>query len=422
MDIAIKVENISKKYKLGQIGVTTLREELSRLSAKIKRKEDPLLKIGQKPGKNFYALNDISFSVNKGERIGIIGKNGAGKSTLLKIISRITAPTSGSIGINGKIASMLEVGTGFHPELTGRENIYMNGAILGMTRKEIDEKCEKIIDFSECREFIDTPVKRYSSGMYVKLAFSVAAHLDSDILIMDEVLAVGDMAFQQKCLEKMDEISKKDGKTILYVSHNMNTIRNLCDRCIVLDKGKIIFDGKTEKAIEVYLGTLKVASRINKVKTESRIKERLLDGFAFETLTLADREKARYKTGEKMRFFTTENANKDLSGVRFRAAISRPDGTAVTSFVTNEGIVIKKGENQKTEFTLDISALAPGRYNMILGAYKGTKPNSPLYFDIIVRGTINFEVSADEDFKAGNYWNHTKWGSIVGSPIEVKQI
>ena len=422
MNIAIKVENVSKKYKLGQIGVTTLREELSRLSAKLKRKDDPALKIGQTPGKTFYALSDISFSVKKGERIGIIGKNGAGKSTLLKIISRITAPTTGSIGINGKIASMLEVGTGFHPELTGRENIYMNGAILGMTRKEIDEKCEKIIDFSECREFIDTPVKRYSSGMYVKLAFSVAAHLDSDILIMDEVLAVGDMAFQQKCIEKMDEISREDGKTILYVSHNMNTIRNLCDRCIVLDSGKIIFDGKTEKAIEVYLGTLKVASKINKVGTESKIKEHLLDGFAFETLELADREKARYKTGEKMRFFTTENVDKDISEMRFRAAISRPDGTAVTSFVTNDGIDIKKGENQKTEFTLDISALAPGRYNLIFGAYKGTKLDNPLYFDIIVRGKINFEITADEEFKAGNRWNHTKWGSIVGSPIEVKQI
>ena len=175
----------------------------------------------------------------RGDALGIIGHNGAGKSTLLKLLSRVTAPTAGSISYNGRITSMLEVGTGFHGELTGRENIYMNGAILGMTKKEIDAKMEQIIDFSEVRQFIDTPVKRYSSGMYVKLAFSVAAHLDSEIMIMDEVLAVGDMAFQKKCLDKMREAADKEGRTVLYVSHNMNTIRQLCDRCIVLEHGRI---------------------------------------------------------------------------------------------------------------------------------------------------------------------------------------
>ena len=255
--LMLKVDNVSKMYKLGQIGGTTLREELQRRAAKRRGKEDPTRIIGARSyedGETFLALDGVSFEVKKGERVGIIGHNGAGKSTLLKLISRVTAPTSGKIGLNGRVASMLEVGTGFHGELTGRENIYMNGAILGMTKKEIDSKIEDIIEFSEVRQFIDTPVKRYSSGMYVKLAFSVAAHLDAEIMIMDEVLAVGDMAFQKKCLEKMSDVSRSEGRTILYVSHNMNTIRQLCDRVIVLDHGKVVFDGDVEEGIETYLG------------------------------------------------------------------------------------------------------------------------------------------------------------------------
>lgn len=258
-EIMLKIDNVSKQYKLGQIGGTTLREELQRRRAKRRGEEDPTKKIGAKDyteGETFMALNGVSFEVKKGERVGIIGHNGAGKSTLLKLISRVTAPTEGTISMNGRVASMLEVGTGFHGELTGRENIYMNGAILGMTKKEIDSKIEDIIEFSECRQFIDTPVKRYSSGMYVKLAFSVAAHLDSEIMIMDEVLAVGDMAFQKKCLDKMNDVSKNEGRTILYVSHNMNTIRQLCDRVIVLDRGKVIFDGIVEEGICCYLGLI----------------------------------------------------------------------------------------------------------------------------------------------------------------------
>ncbi len=256
-DLIVKIDRVSKQYILGQIGGTTLRDELQRFSARLHHREDPTRPIGAhqdyNKGDTFMALNDVSFDVKPGERVGIIGRNGAGKSTLLKLISRVTAPTGGMIGLNGRVASMLEVGTGFHGELTGRENIYMNGAILGMSKREIDKKIEDIIDFSECRQFIDTPVKRYSSGMYVKLAFSVAAHLDSEILIMDEVLAVGDMAFQKKCLEKMNEVSASEGRTILYVSHNMNTIRQLCTRCIVLDHGKLLFDGDVQEGIGVYL-------------------------------------------------------------------------------------------------------------------------------------------------------------------------
>ena len=252
----IKFDHVSKEYRLGAIGGGTLRGDLQSFMARICGREDPNAMIGAKQyngNERFLALNDISFEVKKGEALGIIGHNGAGKSTLLKLLSRVTAPSAGTISYNGRIASMLEVGTGFHPELTGRENVYMNGAILGMTKAEISKKFDDIVAFAEMEQFIDTPVKRYSSGMYVKLAFSVAAHLDSEIMIMDEVLAVGDMAFQKKCLDKMRDAAKQEGRTVLYVSHNMNTIRQLCDRCIVLNKGQIIFDGLPEEAISIYM-------------------------------------------------------------------------------------------------------------------------------------------------------------------------
>lgn len=249
--IILKVQNLKKKYKLGLIGGGSLQADLISAWSKLRNKEDPNTQIGseQVSSGSFFALKGISFEVREGDRLGIIGGNGAGKSTTLKILSHVTSPTEGEVYLNGRISSLLEVGTGFHPELTGRENIYLNGAILGMTKKEVSEKIEDIIDFSECRQFIDTPVKRYSSGMYVKLAFAVAAHLNSEILIMDEVLAVGDMKFQKKCLNKMKSLATDENRTILYVSHNMNTIKQLCNRCIVLDKGEIIFDGGVDQAI-----------------------------------------------------------------------------------------------------------------------------------------------------------------------------
>jgi len=257
-DVVIKVENLYKEYILGTIGYGTLNDDLKSWLARLRGKEDPNAIIGQKSrfdqkNEHFLALNGVSFDVKQGEAVGIIGYNGAGKSTLLKILSRITAPTSGSVKIKGKISSLLEVGTGFHPELTGRENIYLNGAILGMKKREIDRKLDEIVSFSGIERFIDTPVKRYSSGMYVRLAFSVAAHLDSDILILDEVLAVGDAEFQRKCLGKMDEVTKNQGRTILFVSHNMSSVRNLCNRGIYLENGKVVCDGEFEKVVEKYL-------------------------------------------------------------------------------------------------------------------------------------------------------------------------
>lgn len=257
----IKVENLSKAYQIGQIGTGTISRDLERfIATKIMGKEDPFLKIGETNDRStkgtsdiVWSLKDINLEVNQGDAVGIIGKNGAGKSTLLKLLSRVTSPTTGEIKVKGRIASLLEVGTGFHPELSGRENIYLNGAILGMRKKEITRKLDEIIDFSGVERYIDTPVKRYSSGMYVRLAFAVAAHLESEILIVDEVLAVGDAEFQKKCLGKMGDISKGEGRTVLFVSHNMAAVQSLCTKGIVLQNGIVNFAGNVNDSISSYL-------------------------------------------------------------------------------------------------------------------------------------------------------------------------
>jgi len=259
MGIAVKVEDLSKVYRLGEIGTGTISYDLQRWLAKVRGKEDPFLKIGDTDGTGsatgnlVYSLKNLNFEIEHGDAVGIIGRNGAGKSTLLKILSRVTSPTKGRIHVKGRVASLLEVGTGFHPELTGRENIFLNGAILGMRKKEIDRKLEEIIDFSGVEKYIDTPVKRYSSGMYVRLAFAVAAHLESEILIVDEVLAVGDAEFQKKCLGKMGEVSKGDGRTVLFVSHNISSILELCNKGIFLVNGEVSVDGGIHEAVNKYV-------------------------------------------------------------------------------------------------------------------------------------------------------------------------
>jgi lipopolysaccharide transport system ATP-binding protein len=260
-DIILKAENISKQYRLGSVGTGTLSHDLNRWWHKLRGKEDPYLKVGEANDRTtkgtseyVWALQDINFEVERGEVLGIIGKNGAGKSTLLKILSKVTAPTTGSIKTRGRIASLLEVGTGFHPELTGRENVYLNGAILGMTKKEIISKLDEIIAFSGCERYIDTPTKRYSSGMTVRLAFAVAAFLEPEILVVDEVLAVGDVEFQKKAIGKMQDISKEGGRTVLFVSHNMAAVKSLCTKGIVLEHGKVAFSGNAEECVSFYLG------------------------------------------------------------------------------------------------------------------------------------------------------------------------
>ncbi len=257
---AIEVKHLSKAYQLGDFGTGTVSRDLERFWARLRGKEDPFLKIGevndrtQKGGSDIvWSLNDLNFEIEQGDAVGVIGRNGAGKSTLLKILSRVTSPTAGSIKIKGRIASLLEVGTGFHPELTGRENVYLNGAILGMRKAEIKRKFDEIIDFAGVERYVDTPVKRYSSGMYVRLAFAVAAHLESEILIVDEVLAVGDAEFQKKCLGKMGDVSRGEGRTIMFVSHNMASVKALCKKGLLLSNGALDFEGTAENTIEKYI-------------------------------------------------------------------------------------------------------------------------------------------------------------------------
>ncbi len=260
MSKVIKVENLSKAYQLGDFGTGTISRDLERFWARIRGKEDPFLKIGEINDRTtkgesdiVWSLKDINFEVNQGNAVGIIGRNGAGKSTLLKVLSRVTSPTTGSVKVKGRIASLLEVGTGFHPELTGKENVYLNGAILGMRKAEIKRKFDEIVDFAGVGRYIDTPVKRYSSGMYVRLAFAVAAHLESEILIVDEVLAVGDAEFQKKCLGKMGDVSKGEGRTVLFVSHNMGSIRQLCTSAMLLNNGNIVTQGNVDETLSIYL-------------------------------------------------------------------------------------------------------------------------------------------------------------------------
>lgn len=260
-NLAVKAENISKQYRLGEVGTGTLSHDLNRIWSKFRGKEDPYLKIGEANDRTskgvsdyVWSLRDINFEIEQGDAVGIIGRNGAGKSTLLKLLSKVTKPTTGSFKVNGRIASLLEVGTGFNPEMTGRENIYLNGSILGMRRHEITRKFDEIVDFSGVERYIDTPVKRYSSGMYVRLAFAVAAHLESEILIVDEVLAVGDAEFQKKCIGKMGDVSKGEGRTVLFVSHNMAAVKSLCNSGIVLNKGIIEHIGEINSCVSLYLG------------------------------------------------------------------------------------------------------------------------------------------------------------------------
>ena len=418
-ELMIRIENVSKQYKLGQIGGTTLRDELQRRSAKRRGKEDPTKMIGAKegkPGETFLALDGVSFDVKKGERVGIIGHNGAGKSTLLKLISRVTAPTSGRIGLNGRVASMLEVGTGFHPELTGRENIYMNGAILGMNKKEIDAKMEDIIEFAECRQFIDTPVKRYSSGMYVKLAFSVAAHLDSEIMIMDEVLAVGDMAFQNKCLEKMSDVAKAERRTILYVSHNMNTIRQFCDRVIVLDHGKIIFDGDVEEGIENYIGIRNTS--ISKIDLLNLPRDKYFcDGCARFTRLEMDNEEALYSLNGKMLGRIYIQSSEDICNAVLEWMFITNGQTAGT-VATKPIIHLMKDREINYRFEVDLSQFAPAKYYIKMVLSHRNKLGGIEYLDVLM-DSYSFQIDEPFGFHDNIKWSIQYNGFNVGKEMKL---
>ena len=414
----IQIKGLKKRYKLGTIGGGTLTADLQSWWARIRHKEDPNSKIGSKTyGKNetFMALDGIDLTVRKGERLGIIGHNGAGKSTLLKLLSRVTGPTEGEICLNGRISSMLEVGTGFNPELTGRENIYLNGAILGMTKAEVDKKIDQIIEFSECTKFIDTPVKRYSSGMYVKLAFAVAAHLDSEILVMDEVLAVGDMKFQQKCLNKMSEVSKEDGRTILYVSHNMSTIRQLCDRCIVMERGKIIFEGDVEKAIELYLDIVSSEATSLNLEQEPRLSYiGEISARIFEASYIG-RDNIRFAKGETQNICLKWVNNTDISQLCLRVEVLKRDRIPVGTAMICDFYSGKQGEIGEASLQLDFSALVPGQYVTIYTLFQRDSKGNNINLDNL--NGLSFEVlQNDNDI----VWDEKNWGNIRFPDITLK--
>ena len=392
-EVAIQLSGVKKMYKLGQIGGGTLHGDLESWWARIRGKEDPNTMVGTDQrvlGQTFMALNGVDLTVYKGEALGIIGGNGAGKSTMLKLLSRVTAPTEGEIDIYGRIASMLEVGTGFHGEMTGRENIYLNGAILGMTRAEIDAKMEDIIEFSEVREFIDTPVKRYSSGMYVKLAFSVAAHLDSEIMIMDEVLAVGDMAFQKKCLDKMKNAAQKEGRTVLYVSHNMNTIRQLCDRCIVMNQGKVIYSGDVEEAIGVYMQH----NEDNRLHYDYSTVKRSPDESRKIQMLGADilnRQMNKVKRGEQLEIMLHCCANAEAKDIGFRFEMFYLDDSVVGTVFSDKLISANAGDMLDLKLVLNTKNFAPGKYKAVALAYERNEYGHQMGVDR-VEPALSFEI------------------------------
>ena len=416
----IEIDNVSKEYRLGAIGGQTLNAEIQSKIAKWRGKEDPNSKIGAKQpttkNERFKALDGVSFSVMPGEAVGIIGHNGAGKSTLLKLISRVTAPSEGEIRLRGRVASMLEVGTGFHPELTGRENVYLNGAILGMTKAEIDKKFDEIVKFAEMEQFIDTPVKRYSSGMYVKLAFSVAAHLDSEIMIMDEVLAVGDAKFQNKCLGKMGDEAASNNRTILYVSHNMSTIQRLCTRVIVLDHGKVVYDGDTAGGVARYLSVNREEATVSYLEDVERnmacrLKVKMLKAW------YPGKENNLFMQGDKVKFRLKWKTNADVYNLVLRVYLNHMTSSPV-GFSSVPFGDCKAGKEYESEIELDMAGVIPGSYYIGCEFHEIDSAGANEWHDYI-QNMLQLEVLENQEIKLGAAdhtnkipWNHNMWGSV----------
>ena len=423
--LAIKISHVTKEYRLGTIGSATLRQELQTKLARMRGKEDPNLKIGEQAhekNERFLALDDISLEIGKGERVGLIGHNGAGKSTLLKLICRVTAPTKGEICMNGRVTSMLEVGTGFHPELTGRENVYLNGAILGLTRAEIDKRFDQIVEFSEVGQFIDTPVKRYSSGMHVKLGFAVASHLDSEIMIMDEVLAVGDMSFQKKCIDRMRQVADEEGRTILYVSHNMRTIRQLCTRCIVLDHGKVLFDGDPEQAIELYMpkGGEEAYSEHWSFTEKAKNHPDRDDSFSIAAFNFAEKNGFDVKRGTNLRFFLQIHAKKASKDMFLRLIyLDKVDSMVGMTDTKAAGLELAAGENL-FEGVCNTASLAPGLYKLRIELC-GLDPFGNEYLYEAADRNVNFRV-VDPNRLTQTKWHHSWWGECDFGPIEIRRL
>jgi lipopolysaccharide transport system ATP-binding protein len=417
MSTAIKFENISKQYRLGLVSTQTLSHDLNRWwQTNIRGKEDPYLKIGDvndratKAESDYvWALRDINFEVQQGDILGIIGKNGAGKSTLLKILSKVTAPTTGIIKARGRIASLLEVGTGFHPEMTGRENIFMNGAIMGMTKAEINRKFDEIVDFSGVERYIDTPAKRYSSGMTVRLGFAIAAHLDPEILVVDEVLAVGDAEFQKKAIGKMQDVSRGEGRTVLFVSHNMESIQNLCRTGILLANGSITKSGDIEEVVDYYIQDNlssvvdnSIIEAVNRYRISATTKE-------VEFIRLERKSGYKIDVADELVFKLKLKRNANIEKIQLMALIDDVSngGNRVGLSFTQEINMPKDLEEFEVELTIKNHNLTKGKYIMDFWVGIGDVTSSVKYYDSVY-DTLTFEV-ATFNGKYINEW-HSYWG------------
>ena len=406
-ETVLKVEGLSKQYRLGQIGLSTLRDDVDGLVSRLFGKND---RIGREraggANETFYALKDVSFDIERGSAVALVGRNGAGKSTLLKIISRITAPTEGRVRYKGRVASLLEVSTGFNQHLTGRENIYLNGAIMGLTREQITKRLDEIIAFSEVEQFIDTPVKRYSSGMYVKLGFAVAAHLDPDILICDEVLAVGDTRFQEKCIRKMGDLASEH--TVIYVSHNMHTLRQLCTRALYLENGRLTYQGELEGAISRYAGA--AAQQEKTVDLDSMKHEGNMGKLArLRRLELPPDAPGEYPMYGEVRFQLGVHAYEQVRGLRLCALISRPGSGTLATSMSQPLFSSAPGADSLLDVSLPLGGLGPGEYDCTLWLCFIDPIGRMVSYDV-VPNAFRFSTGQNLEMNSGMLWNEKRHG------------
>jgi len=418
-DIVLQAEHVYKQYRYGVINNRTFKDDLNEMMAKIRRRESPTARVGNqqlagRDGQKFYALEDVSFEIERGQAVALIGRNGAGKSTLLKLISRITSPTQGVIRYKGNVASLLEVGTGFNRELTGRENIYLNGAIMGMTKNDITKRLDEIIEFSEIGPFIDTPAKRYSSGMYVKLGFAVAAHLDPDILICDEVLAVGDVKFQDKCIRKMSELANEH--TVIYVSHNMRTLRQLCTSAIYLEEGHLTYSGDLEHAISLYSGASGMGEThrdFSDVRHQGNLGlfVRLLE------MDILDVASCEFEMGGSIRFRLKMQSFVEVKGLKVGIQLSRPGSDILTTSMSTPFADTKKDEILSETFEMPLGGLAPGEYDARIWLYMIDPRGKMVSYDI-VPNSFRFAVTQNPENNQGLLWNEKALGLFRMGDIE----
>lgn len=427
-DRVISVEKVSKLYRLGVISSGSLVQDAQRWWARLTGAPDPGLKIGEandrtsKSTSDFiWALRDVSFDVRRGDVMGVIGSNGAGKSTLLKILSRVTAPTEGEVRIRGRIASLLEVGTGFHPELTGRENIFLNGAILGMTKREIRSKLDEITEFSGCQRYIDTPVKRYSSGMYVRLAFAVAAHLEPDILIVDEVLAVGDLQFQEKCIGKMRDVAGH-GRTVIFVSHNMAAVAQLTERCLVFNRGLVDYCGPTEEAIRHYVGRQQVrlmATRAPVEQIECQQRVHVDPCVALTEVGIHTGQSSEIGVGGELGLDVAFRTERPFPALRLGYTVLDEMGAPVLSG-WSPPFAVGSGLQNRTLVVSDLN-LAPGDYSLSLALLTGGLEEPKYAYDMLL-GFGRFVVRPyTSDQRPVGPW-HRGWGHVVHRSSSVEEI